>query len=36
MLYNIAIYFYLLGVAIASLFNEKVRKIGRASCRERV
>ena len=26
MLYNIAIHFYLLGVAIASLFNEKVRK----------
>ncbi|MGN1229570.1 MAG: 3-deoxy-D-manno-octulosonic acid transferase [Prevotella sp.] len=29
MLYNIAIYFYLLGVAIASLFNEKVRKMWR-------
>lgn len=29
MLYNIAIHFYLLGVAIASLFNEKVRKMWR-------
>ena len=29
MLYNFAIYFYLLGVAIASLFNEKVRKMWR-------
>ena len=29
MLYNLAIYFYLLGVAIASLFNEKVRKMWR-------
>ena len=29
MLYNIAIYFYLLGVAIASLFNEKVRNMWR-------
>ena len=29
MLYNIAIYFYLLGVAIVSLFNEKVRKMWR-------
>ena len=29
MLYNIAIYFYLLGVAIASLFSEKVRKMWR-------
>ena len=25
MLYNIAIYFYMLGVAIAALFNRKVR-----------
>ena len=29
MLYNIATYFYLLGVAIASRFNEKVRKMWR-------
>ena len=29
MLYNFAIYFYLLGVARASLFNEKVRKMWR-------
>lgn len=29
MLYNIAIYFYLLGVAIASIFSEKVRKMWR-------
>ncbi len=29
MLYNIAIYFYLLGVAIASLFSKKVRKMWR-------
>lgn len=29
MLYNIAIYFYLLGVMIASLFNKKVRKMWR-------
>ena len=29
MLYNFAIYFYLLGVAIASLFNEKVRQMWR-------
>lgn len=29
MLYNFAIYFYLLGVAIASLFNDKVRKMWR-------
>ena len=29
MLYNIAIHFYLLGVAIASLFNENVRKMWR-------
>ena len=29
MLYNIAIYFYLMGVAIASLFSEKVRKMWR-------
>ena len=29
MLYNIAIHFYLLGVAIARLFNEKVRKMWR-------
>ncbi len=28
-MYNIIIYFYLLGVAIASLFNEKVRKMWR-------
>lgn len=29
MMYNIAIYLYLIGVAIASLFNEKVRKMWR-------
>ena len=28
-MYNIAIYLYLAGVAIASLFNEKVRKMWR-------
>ena len=28
-MYNIIIYIYLLGVAIASLFNEKVRKMWR-------
>ena len=26
-MYNIAIYFYLLGVAVASLFNKKVKKM---------
>lgn len=29
MIYNIVIYFVLLGIAIASLFNEKVRKMWR-------
>ena len=29
MIYNIAIYFYMLGVAIASLFDRKVRKMWR-------
>ena len=28
-MYNLIIYLYLLGVAIASLFNEKVRKMWR-------
>ena len=28
-MYNVIIYLYLLGVAIASLFNEKVRKMWR-------
>ena len=29
MLYNIAIYFYLIGVALASIFSKKVRKMWR-------
>ena len=29
MLYNLAIYFYLLGVAIASIFSSKVKKMWR-------
>ena len=29
MIYNLIIYFYLLGVAVYSLFNEKVRKMWR-------
>ena len=29
MIYNLIIYFYLLGVAIYSRFNEKVRKMWR-------
>ena len=29
MLYNLAIYFYLLGVVIASFFSKKVRKMWR-------
>ncbi len=32
MIYNIVIYFVLLGIAIASLFNEKVRKMWRGEC----
>lgn len=32
MIYNIVIYFVLWGIAIASLFNEKVRKMWRGEC----
>lgn len=33
MIYNIVIYFVLLGIAIASLFNEKYAKCGVVSVR---
>ena len=33
MLYNIAIYFYMLGVAVAALFNRKVRTMWKGECR---
>ena len=32
MMYNLVIFLYLCGVAVLSLFNEKVRKMWRGEC----